>query len=223
MPWALAAAAPLIVVIGLVLGHSVWAVYTVYHLGICLAAPAWLNRREGATWADHVRRLGLTGPGTRRSILIGAALGAAFLAGPLLAFALRPTWFPPADHLRTALANWGVSGTAVAPALMFLLLANGPAEELLWRGFLHDRLLARTWRPPRLLLLTALFTAYHTVTIGALAPDAAGRSLMLAAVFVVSLLWTESRRRWDSVWPALITHTAATAGYLIVCVRILSG
>ena len=212
--WALAVLAPLLVAGGLLGLHNVWAVFLGYHCGLCLVVPAVVVRRENSTWLEFLRRLGLG----RKRLGLGLALGIGLATIPPLAFVLAPQVFPDATQLRAVLAAWGVDPAAPAAVLLFLALVNGPAEELFWRGYLQDRLLRG---PGSAVVLVLLFASYHVLTVGALAPGRIGIAVMLVGVLAAAAFWTWSRRRWDSLWPALLSHTGATVGYVAVSWRIL--
>lgn len=210
-----AAAAPLLVAFGLVLLRSAAFVFAAYHVVLCLVVPAWLARRSGCGLGAHARALGLA----RRGLQAGLVLGLVSALVPPLAFALAPSLFPDAERLRAALAGWGLSPGAPAFFLFFLAVVNGPAEELYWRGWLLRE--PAPARPVRA-ALALLFTSYHALTIGRLAPDAGAAALLTAGVLVGALAWTWMRARWGSVWPALCSHAGLTCGYLYVCARLLA-
>lgn len=213
-----AVAAPLLVVSGLLLLRSAPFVFVSYHLGLCLLVPLLASRRAGLGVAAHLRALGIE----RRGLQLGLGLALATALLPPLAWTLWPQLFPDATRLKSALADWGLASRAPGAFLFFLAMVNGPAEELFWRGWLL-RPGAGGARPgPALrLALAALFTSYHVVTIGRLAPTPGAAALMLASVLAGALFWTWARARWDSVWPALLSHTGASCGYLFVCARLL--
>ncbi len=209
-----AVAGPLIVVLGLTVLDSAPLVFAFYHVLLCLAVPAWLSRGAGLGLAAHLQALGLV----RRGLQTGLALGLMSALLPPAVYQLAPELFPDAERLRSVLAGWGLEAASPAGFLFFLALFNGPAEELFWRGWL-----LRAPRPGRglQLLLAVLFTSYHAVTIGRLAPTPGAAALMLAGVLAAAMFWTWTRARWQSVWPAVLSHTGATCGYLFVCSRLL--
>ena len=212
--WWPAFLAPALVALGLLVLHQVWFVFLAYHVALCLGLPLLAARREGLDARALARRLGLV----REGLGTGLGLGALALAVPPLALLALPAAFPAAGPIRAVLADWGATGSEVPWVLLFLAAVNGPAEELFWRGYLQDRLLRGL---PSAALLVLLFSSYHTVTVGALAPGPAGLALMLGGVVGAAAFWTWSRRRWDSLWPALLSHLGATVGYVAVSWRIL--
>lgn len=213
-----AVAAPLLVVSGLLLLRSAPFVFVSYHLGLCLLVPLLASRRAGLGVAAHLRALGIE----RRGLQLGLGLALATALLPPLAWTLWPQLFPDATRLKSALADWGLASRAPGAFLFFLAMVNGPAEELFWRGWLLRA--GPDGRAPGAglqVLFAALFTSYHAVTIGRLAPSAGAAALMLASVFGAALFWTWSRRRWRSIWPAVLSHAGATCGYLFVCAKLL--
>jgi membrane protease YdiL (CAAX protease family) len=210
--WIWAVAAPVLVVLCLTVGHSAPAVFVVYHLGLCLVVPAVAARRQGSALA----RLGLTG-GT---VVPGMLLGLVALAAPPAVHAFWPDLFPDRSELQAVLTGWGLDAGRPGPLLLFMGLVNGPAEEIFWRGWLQPRLVAG---PGSAVLMLLLFVSYHVVTIGALAPEPPGLVLMLTGVLGAGAFWMWTRWRWKSLWPALLSHTGATLGYLAVCRQILAG
>jgi len=204
--WTLAIIAPLLVVIGLEVFHSVTVVFVSYHLVLCLGSVLFLGRGID---------LGLR---TRRGLPLGIALLVALAVIPPLAFKLLPDLFPDEALLRRVLTNWNIDPSNPGPLLVFMALVNGPAEELFWRGFLQSRLL-RGW--PSAIALVLLFSSYHLVTIGDLAPGIGGLALMFTGVVAAGTFWTWTRWRWNSLWPALLSHTGATLGYMAICAWLL--
>ena len=103
-----------------------------------------------------------------------------------------------------------------APGLiLFMAVVNGPAEELFWRGFVAAELRPASGLAVRLLVPGLLYSSYHAVTIPALVPVPWLAALMLAAVLGAGVGWAWLRERTGSVWPALLSHGAATTAYML--------
>ncbi|MGD9547549.1 MAG: CPBP family intramembrane glutamic endopeptidase [Candidatus Krumholzibacteriia bacterium] len=146
-------------------------------------------------------------------------LGLAVLHSAPAVFLLAPAMFPAPDTLDKVLSGWGLDSRHPGFTMAFMAIVNGPAEELFWRGWLQDRLL-KGWRSGAVLVL--LFSSYHVLTVGTLAPGPPGTVIMHIGVMAGAVFWTWSRRRWDSIWPALLSHWGATMGYMLVCARLLA-
>ncbi len=201
--------APVVVVGGLLALRSAPVVFAVYHVGLCLVAPAVAARRRGLSWRAHARELGLVRGGVGAGLGFGAAAAVVIIG----VYAVWPGLYVGAAELRAAMAGWGLGPSLVWPALGFLLVVNAPAEELFWRGWLQG-----DGRPSRAraAALVGLFASYHGVTAWALSPDWAAVAVKLVAVAGAGVFWTWSRARWGSVWVAALSHWGAAVGYVVV-------
>lgn len=221
LPLVLMAAAPLVVVGSLFVIRSVWLTFLLYHFGICLAAPLLASRfgrtgRQGRAWLrEHLRSLGLRPRGRGLGLALGAGLALAIVG----AFAAWGRGFLGAGAPAAVLGEWGVE-TALLPALFaFMLLGNGFAEELFWRGWLHERLRARRPRPAVIAATAACYASYHVFTVAALLRELSVVALFSAAILAAGAFWGWLRERTESVWPALLSHAGATTGYMFVLWR----
>jgi membrane protease YdiL (CAAX protease family) len=211
------AAAPLAVVLPLLLWRNVFAVFALYHLGFCLLLPLVVNlagRRRSP--GDHLADLGLAGPGTRRGLARGLALGAALGGGTLLVFELLGDAFLADQSIGATLTAWGAGPERQAALFWFMVLANGPAEELYWRGFVHRELVPERDPWPTLLLVAAAYASYHAVTVQMLVGKAWVSGLFLVGIWGAGIGWGWLRLRTGSVWPPLLGHAGAVAGYMMV-------
>lgn len=219
---ALMAVAPLVVVVALAVFRDVFAVFLLYHVGLCLLLPAVVNllvRRRG--WRGHAAGLGLGGPTTGRPFLAGAGLGILAAAGVVLFLKLWPDALPSAGSLDATLTSWGAGPERRLPLVLFMGLVNGPAEELFWRGFVATELAAWRRRRAALILPSLAYASYHGFTVMMLADSAVVAAVMLAGVLAAGLGWAWMRERTGSVWPALISHAAATYAYMAAAWPIL--
>jgi len=209
--------APFVVAVCLLVGRNVFAVFAVYHLGFCLILPAVQNfLRRGFTARDHLEFLGLTGPGTARGLLLGLGLGVILAGGTFLAFRLFGGILLAGHNVPEILGMWGVDQDNMPLLFWFMILVNGPAEELYWRGFLHGEMSGRKPRTSTILLIAACYASYHGLTVFLLVPNLPVALLFLAAVFAAGFGWGWLREKTGSVWPPLLGHAGATASYMIV-------
>lgn len=209
---------PLTVVATLMLFGSVPAAFLVYHIGWCLLVPAAISLAKGHGIAEHRERLGL------RRTRDTQVLGAGGIVGSLMFFAILPPFLFAGDlllgqaDLAGQLAVWGVPGGASTTLFVYMLVFNSGAEELYWRGYVHERLSAWRDRWTAIGLTSGFFASYHYYTIASLVQDHLLAAAMTLAVFLAGVTWAVLRERYDSVYPAILAHVGATAGYMSVYV-----
>jgi hypothetical protein len=92
----------------------------------------------------------------------------------------------------------------VLPWALIFVLANGFAEELLFRGLLLPRLGPLVGVTPSILVVTTVFTLWH---VGA--GYAASLPIFLAIVFGLGLAWAITTVKTDSLWGAVLFHAGA--------------
>jgi membrane protease YdiL (CAAX protease family) len=222
--WFWLLAAPLSVVVTLLVFRNLLAVFAVYHVGFCLVLPAahaLLVRRIPPR--EHLRDLALTGPRPSRAIALGLGLGALLGGGTILAFEVLGDLFLRDNTVSVVLSQWGAGPEQRHLVFWFMVLVNGPAEELYWRGFVHTRLYgapaggaSRGPSAASLLLPSFCYASYHGVTVLVFLAQPAVAVLFLAVILGAGWGWAWLRRRTGSVWPALLAHAGAVAGYMIV-------
>jgi membrane protease YdiL (CAAX protease family) len=245
-------AAPLTVVVTLLVARNVWLTFGCYHLLVCLVLP-WLDtvlvRRRSTI--DHLRFVGLVdgwgngagagdrsenpasiisggragvqsrGPkGNRASInsgiRIGLGLGLLLGSGTILIFAIWGDVFLAGNKIKEVLASWNVTPVQYPLMMAFMILGNGAAEELFWRGYIHRRLELVPQRGLAIGLTALAYTSYHVVTLGSFLAEIWLIVFCTVSVFVAGLFWGWLRERYGNVWPALLGHVGATAGYMVV-------
>ena len=209
--------APFTVVVTLLGLHHVWLTFVGYHLVICLVLPlldSLLSKRI-RLW-EHLRVVGLRGPRCRAGILAGTSLGLVLGAGTVALFDWWGGSFLAGNQVNDVLASWRVEPDQIILLIVVMVVGNGMAEELFWRGYIHHRL--ESVRPRRRALgVTALFYAsYHIVTIGWFIANCWVIVLFTCVVVAAGLLWGWLREYYGNVWPALLGHVGATAGYMTV-------
>jgi membrane protease YdiL (CAAX protease family) len=156
----------------------------------------WL-RRHGESW----HQLGLHRPKNWNRFAMQVAITAAGLVGLVLFWifgVLRPFNFyfmpPPDIH----------DGSTLAAALSFSLLGTGLNQELLFRGFLLNRLaktLGGAWRAANA-ITAVIFGLFHIALGTAAAIDAAVAGLILGGVYL---------RSGRNLWVVVAAHSVANA------------
>lgn len=134
-----------------------------------------------------------------RELALGLAAGVALLAVFLLgaaSVARVPALSDPV-HALLAHAHWGALGPVLAVAAL-----NGAAEEIFFRGALHDALPPR-WAP------TATTIAYGLVTA------AAGIPLLALAAVILGALCSALRRASGALLAPIACHLSWSAGMIL--------
>lgn len=206
---------PLTVVLVLAITENVPASFFAYHVAWCLVVPAAVLRAKHRSWTTHARALGLarpTGNGTAAGALVGLVMGASTIA----AFAAWGDVLLAGANLREQLTAWGVPPDADVALFAYMIAFNSVAEELYWRGYVHERLAAWTNRWHALLATSVFFTSFHVYTIHRLVGDASVTVLFSVGVLAAALAWAVLSERYESVLPAVLAHVGATAGYMTV-------
>jgi len=209
--------APTTVAVCLLALHDVWATFLCYHVLICLGIPladSLVHRKR--TFTGHLAYLGLAGPHWRRGVAAGLLLGLGSGGAVVGGFALWGEELLAGNRILEILADWGAGRERLFAMSVFLILGNGLAEELFWRGYLHRLLETVRRRWLAIGLPAACFASYHVATISRFVDSAATAGLFLGTVLGAGILWGWLRERTGSVWPALLGHNGATAGYVVV-------
>ena len=211
------AGAPLSVVAGLMAAANVFVVFAVYQVGFCLLLPALVNvGGRGFSPAEHLAHLGLGRKAARRGLWLGLGLGGLFAAAILGVFHWLGHLFLADHDVPGTLAAWGVTRSNLPLVLWFMTLVNGPAEEMYWRGFVQQEIGGDRPGFGPILLISLFYASYHGLTVHLLVGALPVSILFLAAVGAAGSLWGWMRARTGSLWPAVISHTAATGAYLAV-------
>lgn len=163
-----------------------------------LAAWLWLRRDGALAQAFALQRPDSWPKSLTAAILAALAIQAWFQIGGAL---LRSLGLPPVD---TGLVMDAVTSGPGALALWIIAVAwfaAGFGEELLWRGFLLDRLLrlkgiaGRTW----------LAIAIQAVLFGLPHAYQGPSGLVVTGVVGILFGWLRTRTAWN-LWPLIIGH-----------------
>jgi membrane protease YdiL (CAAX protease family) len=120
------------------------------------------------------------------------------------------TFVIPPDRSIEALYNNMTLGWAV-PFVLFIALAPGIAEEVLFRGYMQRRFLAR-WKPWTAILVTSvIFAIYHVM------PHAMGLALVMG-IWLGYMAW-----RSGSVLPGMCCHVFVNGAWNVWNIGIILG
>jgi len=215
--YALMIAAPLAVIIGLVIIRNIFVVFVTYHIVIALILPlldSLLLRRF--TFKEHFRLIGLLPERPLPGIIAGVVCAVVMGGGTVIGFLLWGDFFLEHNDVVDAIDRWGISSNAILYMMGFMVLFNGVGEELFWRGYAQRRLRERYKPLTAILIATLFYTGYHPLTVYTFFGSIPVAIFITFMVFGAGLVWGWLRYRFDSAWPAMLGHVGATAGYMAI-------
>ena len=186
-PWALPAA---LIAMAVVYPAAFWfRVVPFWSAMVAFSAFSWW-----AAWHPYfrtrlrpTRRLVLTG------LLSGVALYLVFLVGAVVVRE-TPLW-PWVERVVDLTRTTAPTGLAV----LVIVFATSPSEEVLWRGAVFARLTRRYgagWRP--VVLATVAYAGFVALS---------GSVVLALAALVCGAVWTRQRQVTGSIVPGLVSHT----------------
>jgi membrane protease YdiL (CAAX protease family) len=195
-PTALVALLPAVLVPALLVAYptSLWPALIIYHAYCVLASFLYVDDQGLRRFRDHLSSMP-TPPLVAAGVLL--VLGELVARG---AVDIRPLLPARMDNLVAAARPWRWFAA-------YLLLANGYFEERFWRG----PMLRATGVVPG----AAAFALMHAIG-GWVLLGAWGCVLGGGGALVTGVIWGEMRRRYDSLWPCVLTHMALNAAMLRV-------
>lgn len=216
IPAILAVLAPLSVLFGLQVLHSVWWTFLLYHVVFCLVFPALESHGRGLNWPKHADLMGLRG-GIPYTAAIWGVITALITFCVLLL--LRDALIP-LKQIEITLVAWSVQPEQSAQMLLLMVLLNAPAEELFWRGYLPGRVALaypkiKFVRPTVLVISALMYTSYHAATVGQLVDHKVGPVAMVTGILGAGLFWGWLRWRTGSIWAPLLSHLGAVMAYTL--------
>jgi len=203
----------LAVFMGLMVWQNLFATCIAFHLLVCLGIPlvhAWL---EG-TLRSHWRQAWDIREKDGKGVLIGVGSGLLFALlipagiGSLMQTEGSAAW------IREALSQRGLTSEWLWPFAVYLIVANSFLEELIWRGFLLQRLRTLTNRAASLALSSLFYAAYHVV-VGVVLFGWKWGFIFTLLVFLAGCWWGWLKLRFPSVYPAWASHLLADVGLII--------
>jgi membrane protease YdiL (CAAX protease family) len=112
------------------------------------------------------------------------------------------------------LQSWGLHGGWLWLFCLYLVMVNSLLEELMWRGFVLQRLLPVMSKPAAILLSSFFFSLYHLIIASVLFNLLWGVCITLL-VFAAGVLWAWMKSIFPSIYPTWFSHLLADAGIAI--------
>ncbi|MEJ8544494.1 CPBP family intramembrane glutamic endopeptidase [Brevibacillus borstelensis] len=205
--------ATLAVFLGLVERRSLMVTFVSFHLLVCLLVPLlhglW-EEKLSVQW----KRAWI--PFDREGMSYGLAIGAMLMTGVMTgAWLLIDGGVIDASHVRHTLMKWGVTPGWLLPFSLYLVIVNSLLEELLWRGFVLERLLHALARPAAVLVSGFFYCLYHLI-VGVILFGLLWGVLITALVFGTGLMWGWMKGLFPSIYTTWLSHLMADLGIVLV-------
>ncbi len=165
-------------------------------MGLAAILPALMSSQP------VTQRLGLVRSSLRPGELVVVVLGAFVPLAIGVSLAWLISLVIPPDPSVATIYDQMTPGMAI-PFILFIALAPGFMEEMLFRGYLQTRLLER-WSPWLAILVTSVLFAIFHIT-----PHAMANAFVLG-IWLGVVAW-----RTGSIWPCIISHAAINGAWNI--------
>lgn len=171
-------------------GMVLFLLLTIAQFSLFVVVGFWYLRYRGFSWDDIRAYLGVEMPSLRDIGLILLTWFVMLIAAVLVATVVIE-FVEYLGYGDTEPADNPVGGIIeenpeiVVGAVLFMFLVVGPAEEILFRGVVQNRLRERLSKIPAILFASALFAAVHVVALVGQDPVAIAQTLTI--LFVPSL------------------------------------
>jgi len=211
------AGASLSVIINLALFRSILSTFLMYHIFICLVVPVidiLFIKKQNLNYC--LKYIGMV-PGKRKiGIVIGFVSGIIMFIAIVWGFRLFEHIFLANNTVSQSISAWGIEKQNVIFLFLFMVLFNGAAEELFWRGYIHKRLEPVKNRFAAISIASFFYASYHFITLYNFMKDFFISMLFLVIIFFAGCFWGWLREHYQTVIPAVIAHIFATIGYMTV-------
>jgi len=197
---------------GLLEKESLFVTFVTFHLLVCLGIPvlhSWwegdMRTRWRLAWGDF----------DKKGAAFGAGLGLLLCIGIVAGMWLLLQGRVEAGWIRATLERWGLHAGWIGWFVLYLVMINSLLEELLWRGFVQQRLLYRVSRWKAIAISSFFYALYHLI-LGVVLFGWMWGAAVTVLVFGAGVLWAWLKGRFPSVYATWISHFLADVGIALV-------
>jgi uncharacterized protein len=202
------------VLLSLAFLKSIFLTFLIYHLGICIVLPFLdLIIFKKLSFKEIAEYLGVC---NRRGLTIGFVHGLLILAITIGGFLFFGRYFLAENNITSAIKLFGIQERSIVLMVVFMIFLNGIVEEIFWRGYIHQRLVHVEKRWMAIGMTAFFYASYHAYTLLHFIRNNSISGLFVLCVFLAGFFWGWLREKFKSTWPAIIGHTLATTGYILV-------
>ena len=124
------------------------------------------------------------------------------------------------EMIRELLASWKIDQLSILSFTLIMVLGNGLAEELFWRGFLYKKFSNIKTEDFAVIITSLLFGLHHLVTTSLLFAFLAGVPLTLT-IIGGGFIWGTLRKNHNSIYAPLLSHIMADFAIIIVLFKMI--
>lgn len=197
---------------GLVWFQSLLITFVLFHLLVCCMIPILHGIGDGSIrkrWSEAFSVWFASTEGLFVGIATGVVLCLAVLAGLYLLIQLVDK-----EQIRAIVVRWGLSADWLGLFFTYVVLVNSLLEELMWRGFLLERLESAV-KPFFAMLISSFFYALYHLVIGTVLFGWKWGGIITVAVFFVGMLWAYMKRRYPPIYATWLSHLLADLGIML--------
>ncbi|MBG9772604.1 CPBP family intramembrane glutamic endopeptidase [Brevibacillus laterosporus] len=212
--------ATLTIFYGLVEKHSLFITFVGFHLVTCLIIPIFHAYWEGNLAIKWREAWGLHRHQERKlkGIWWGIISGVLLFILICLGFYVLLWTGASTEWMRNKLFSWGLTEETKWWFALYMTIGNSLFEEMLWRGFLLERLLYNMQLYKAILLSSFFYSLYHFI-IGVTLFGIKAGLVATFLVFLTGMFWAWLRRRYQSIYPTWISHLFADWALMYTMLR----
>ncbi|MBW4518953.1 MAG: CPBP family intramembrane metalloprotease [Scytolyngbya sp. HA4215-MV1] len=159
----------------------------------------------------------------RRDWITGIVVGLLMFSIILVIYWLfAKQWINQAEVLNQVKQVGLISQPIFLMGCIYFALINSLIEEYIWRWFVYRRCEELISARGAVFLTAGFFTVHHIIVL-IFYTDWKIVVLGTLAVFVAGLVWSESYRRYRSIWSSYVSHSMAGLAIYIAAWQILFG
>lgn len=204
----------LAVYVGLFVYRSLLVTFVLFHLFTCLGIPIfhgiWERRLK-----QNLMDLGVRHPSQlKHSLVAGIGSGMVLMFGVIAGFYLLLQSGVDPDWIRSVLTEWGLTTDWLWLFVLYMIVGNSFFEELIWRGFVFERLqriislrLARG--------LSSLFYASYHVLLGVVLFGWKWGIIVAVLAWALGVFWSILVKQYGSLLSAWLSHLMVDVGIMV--------
>ncbi|NNF43567.1 MAG: CPBP family intramembrane metalloprotease [Phycisphaerales bacterium] len=192
-------------------------------VAVFAAAKVWMIALPLVWWVAIDRRRPSLSPARMGGFRLGIGLGLLISGLIFLAFALAGPRLIDAEHVRAMAQQNGIgTPTRYLLAAVYWICVNSVLEEYVYRWFIFRKL--EVLMPARLAVVgsAVCFTVHHVIALK-VQFDWPVTVIGSVGVFAGGAIWSWLYARYQSIWPAYVSHAIVDVAVFAVGWRIIMG